>query len=177
MRVRTVSVVMAVSLVVGLVILRNSISASSLGSDFDVVFKYGVKGPNPEPRNALNTLRDTYTRDMVVDAPRTIRLRLTQGDLEAIRGKMEEIGFYDYPIGFRVNVSPGEAVGMVTPFSSYHIMVYSHGVVVKELYWDDEIFNKDEKADALRELFSLIIEIIESKPEVKRMPQPRAGYC
>ena len=66
---------------------------------------------------------------------------------------------------------------MVTPFSSYHIMVYSHGVVVKELYWDDEIFNKDEKADALRELFSLIIEIIESKPEVKRMPQPRAGYC
>ena len=45
MRVRTVSAVMAVSLVVGLVLLRNSISASSLGSDFDVVFKYGVKGP------------------------------------------------------------------------------------------------------------------------------------
>jgi hypothetical protein len=97
MRVKTVYVVIAVALVVGIVLLRTSISASSLGSDFDVVFKYGVKGPNPEPRNALDTLRNTFTRDMVVDPPVTIRLRLTQGDLEAIRGKMEEIGFYDYP--------------------------------------------------------------------------------
>jgi hypothetical protein len=176
MRVKTVYVVIAVALVVGIVLLRTSISASSLGSDFDVVFKYGVKGPNPEPRNALDTLRNTFTRDMVMDPPVTIRLRLTQGDLEAIRGKMEEIGFYDYPRGFRVNISPGEVVGEVTPFSSYHVKVYSRGVLVKELYWDDEIFNWDERAYALRELFSLVIEIIESKPEVKRMPQPRAGY-
>jgi hypothetical protein len=177
MRVKTVHAVMALSLVVGLVLLRNSISASSLGSDFEIVFKYGVKGPYPEPRNVLNTLRDTFTRDMVVDPPVTIRLLLTQGDLEAIRGKMDEIGFYVYPRGFRVNVSPGEAVGEVTPFSSYHVKVYSRGVLVKELYWDDNIFNKDESAEALREFFSLIIELIESKPEVKRMPQPRAGYC
>jgi hypothetical protein len=176
MRAKTVYAVIAFSLVLGLLLLRTSISTSSLGSDFDVVFKYGVKGPNPEPRNALNTIRNTYTRDMVVDPPVTIRLRLTKGDLEAIRGKMDKIGFYDYPRGFRVNVSPGEVVGEVTPFSSYHVKVYSRGVLVKELYWDDEIFNWDERAHTLRELFSLVIEIIESKPEVKRMPQPRAGY-
>jgi hypothetical protein len=176
MRVKAVYAVIAFSLVLGLLLLRTSISTSSLGSDFDVVFKYGVKGPNPEPRKALDTLRDTFTRDMVVDPPVTIRLRLTKDDLEAIRGKMDEIGFYDYPRGFRVNVSPGEVVGVVTPFSSYHVKVYSRGALIKELYWDDEIFNKDERADALRDLFSLIIELIESKPEVKRMPQPRAGY-
>jgi hypothetical protein len=49
--------------------------------------------------------------------------------------------------------------------------------LVKELYWDENIFNKDERAEALRELFSLIIELIESKPEVKRKSQSRAGYC
>ncbi|MFQ6053369.1 MAG: hypothetical protein ACE5OO_03965, partial [Candidatus Bathyarchaeia archaeon] len=65
---------------------------------------------------------------------------------------MVEIDFFQYPTRFRVRVPLGEVPGMMTPFSSYHFKVLSHGVVVKQLWWDDEIWYEDERAENLREL-------------------------
>lgn len=169
-------VVLSVAFLLGLVVLIRSSFLVDLESDFNLIFKFGVKGPASEPKNVLNTIKGTFTKDMVIDPPVTVKLRLTEEELEIIHRKMVEIGFFQYPTVFRVRVPPWDSIGIVTPYSTYIFKVVSHGVVVKQLRWDDEICNENERAENLRELIRLIIEIIESKPEYQRMPKPRAGY-
>lgn len=139
-------------------------------SDFGLIFRYGVMA-----RNELNTFRGTYTKDMVSDPSITVDLSLSEGELDSIYQKMVEIDFFDYPDEFSVSVLPGESVGMVTPHSSYYFKV-EYGSRVKELRWEDRIINKDEKADKLRELIKLIRDVIESKEEYQRLPEPTSGY-
>lgn len=140
------------------------------GSNLNLIFKYGVGA-----KNELNTFQGTYTKDMVMDPATTVNLSLSNDELARIYQKMVEIDFFGYPANFSVSVPSGEAVGMVTPYSSYYFKV-EYDSKVKELWWDDNITNEDEKAEKLRELINLIIGIIESKEEYKELPSPRGGY-
>lgn len=168
--------VLIAAFILGLFVLYRLSLFVGLESNFDLIFKYGVKGPSSEPKNVLDTFRGTFTKDMVIDPPITVKLRLTEEELDRIHQKMLEIGFFQYPTSFRVRVLPWESRCIVEPYSSHHFKVISHGHVVKQLWWDDEICNENEKADNLRELIRLICEIIESKPEYEKLPEPRAGY-
>ena len=139
-------------------------------SNLNLIFKYGVGA-----RNELDTFQGTYTKDMILDPSITVNLSLSNDEVDGIYQKMIEIGFFDYPEEFSVYVPPGESIGMVTPHSSYYFKV-EYDSKVKELWWNDEIVNRDEKAERLRELIRLIIDIIESKEEYKKLPSPRGGY-
>ena len=139
-------------------------------SKFNLIFYYGV-GAN----NGLNTFEGTYTKDMIMDPPITVNLSLSEEELDSIYRKMVEIDFFDYPDEFSVSVPSGEAIGMVTPHSSYYFKV-EYDSKVKELRWEDKITNEDEKANKLRELIKLIRDIVESKEEYKELPEPRSGY-
>ena len=138
--------------------------------NFNLIFKYGVGA-----RNELNTFKGEYTKDMVLDLPITVSLSLSNDELDRIYQKMVAINFFDYPDKFSVSVPPGETIGMVTPYSSYYFKV-EYNSKIKELSWEDNITNKDEKAEKLRELIKLIVEIVESKEEYKKLPPPRGGY-
>ena len=137
---------------------------------FDFIFRYGVGA-----KNELDTFEGTYTKDMVLDPSVTIKLSLTEEEMNQIQQKMTEISFFDYPEVFSVAVPPGEPVGSITPFASYYFKV-QQGSITKELKWDAEIVNKDAKADKLKELIKLITDIIQSKPEYQKLPPPNGGY-
>jgi len=139
-------------------------------SNFNLTFKYGIGA-----WNELNTFDGTYTKDMVMDPSITVNLSLSKEELDRIYQKMIEINFFDYPDQFSVFVPPGQSVGMVTPYYSYYFKV-EYDSKVKELSWKDKIINQDKKAEKLRELISLIRDIIESKEEYKQLPPPRGGY-
>ncbi len=139
-------------------------------SNFNLILKYGVGA-----RNELNTFNGTYTKDMVSDPSITVNLSLSKEELDRIYQKMVEIDFFDYPDKFSITPSPGESYGIVTPYYSYYFKV-EYNSEIKELWWEDEITNKDEKADKLRELIKLIWDIIESKEEYKKLPEPTSGY-
>jgi len=139
-------------------------------SSFNLIFKYGVGA-----KNELNTLQGTYTKDMIFDPSITVNLSLSQEELDRIYNKMVEINFFGYPDEFSIFVPPGELVGMVTPHRSYYFRV-EYDSRVKELWWEDDIINQDKKAEKLRELITLIQDIIESKDEYKQLPLPRGGY-
>jgi hypothetical protein len=139
-------------------------------SDFNLIFKYGITA-----RNELNTFKGTYTKDMVMDPPITVELSLSKGEMDRIYQKMVEIDFFDYPDKFSVSVPPDEPIGMVTPYASYYFKV-EYDSQIKELRWEDEITNPDEKADRLRELIMFIRDIVESKEEYKKLPEPTSGY-
>lgn len=139
-------------------------------STFNLIFKYGVGA-----KNELNTSQGTYTKDMVMDPSITVNLSLSKEELDRIYQKMIEINFFGYPDEFSVSVSPGQSVGMVTPYCSYYFRI-EYDSKVKELRWEDNIINEDKKAEKLRELITLIRDIIESKEEYKQLPPPRGGY-
>ena len=139
-------------------------------SGFNLEFKYGITA-----RNILDTFKGTYTKDMVADPSVTIDLSLSEEEKDIIYQKMVEIDFFSYPDEFSVDVSPGELIGIVTPYASYYFKV-EYDSQTKELLWEDEITNPDEKADMLRELVLLIRNIIESKEEYKALPEPTSGY-
>jgi len=140
------------------------------GTGFNLVFKYGVGA-----RNELDTFNGTFTKDMIIDPPVTVNLTLSKEELDTIYQKMKEIDFFAYPDRFSVSVHSGESTGMITPYSSYYFKVaYDSGL--KELWWEDKITNKDEKAEKLRELIEFIKNIVEAKKEYKELPPPRGGY-
>jgi hypothetical protein len=136
----------------------------------NLIFKYGVTA-----KNELDTFKGKFTKDMITDPSITIELSLSEQEMESIHQKMVEIDFFNYPDRFEVNVLPGELTGMVTPYSTYYFKV-EYNSQVKELWWGDEITNPDQKAEKLRELIMLIRNIVESKEEYKKLPEPRSGY-
>ena len=138
--------------------------------DFNFIFRYGVTA-----KNEIDTFHDKFTKDMVNAPSITINLSLTKEDMDSIYQKMVEIDFFNYPEEFKVTVPEGELTRLVTPYSSYYFSV-EKGAIFKELKWEDEIMNQDEKADRLRELTSLIRDIIESRPEYQVLPEPSGGY-
>jgi predicted small lipoprotein YifL len=139
-------------------------------STFNFILNYGTFA-----RNEIDTYRDKFTKDMVIDPPITVDLRLTEEEMDRIYQKMVEIDFFSYPEEFRVTAPPSGATTIVTPYSSYYYTVEKDSQI-KKLRWGDEIMNPDEKADKLRELYYLIMSIIESREEYKALPEPRSGY-
>ena len=139
-------------------------------SNFNLLFKYDVGAGDQ-----LNTFNNTYTKDMVMDPPITVGLKLTDEEKQKIYGKMIEIDFFNYPDEFAITVPPGQVVGIVTPSPSYYFHV-EYDSRKKDLSWNDYILNDDARADKLRELIRLVEDIVESKDEYKRLPPPSGGY-
>ena len=142
-------------------------------SGLNLVFKYGVGGA--PTKNVLDTASGTFTKDMIMDPPVTVKLKLSGDDLNRIRSKMDEIGFWDYPDVFEPEPR-GEGM-MVTPYSSYYFKVERDGAV-KEVTWENQYLYLDEslRATNLKELAQLIWGMIQATDEYKAFPEPRGGY-
>jgi len=139
-------------------------------SGFNLIFRYGVGA-----KNELNTFDRTYTRDMVQDPSITVKLSLSEEEVDSIYQEMMEIDFFDYPDNFSIVPPTSESRGIVTPYYSYYFKVQRDSGT-KELWWEDEIVYEDMKADRLRELINLIWDIVKSKDEYKALPEPTGGY-
>jgi len=149
--------------------------AASEASCYDLVFVYGVKGNRPDPVNRLDTMRGTFTKDMVSDPSITFELVLTNEQMAEIMGRMVEIGFLSYPSLYTPPTGP--VVSSVTPYSTYHLKLYRDGVIVKQVRMDTDVVSDDPKTENLVSLFTLIMNIIQSTDAWKDSPKPRSGYC
>ena len=143
------------------------------GSDFNLVFEYGAGGA--PTKNVLDTFQGTFTKDMIVDPPVTVKLKLSDQDLSRIRDKMDKIDFWDYPDVLEYEPRADGLTVMVTPYTSYYFKA-TMGKVVKEVTWENEYLDESPRAVALKELAQLIQQIIESTPEYEALPEPRGGY-
>jgi hypothetical protein len=146
----------------------NTMSANA--DNFNFIFKYGFSG-----RNTLDAFKGIYTKDMGLEAPITIELKLTPEEMNSIYQKMVETDFFNYPDKFSVILPSGEMENRVMLYFTYFFKVTYHGQT-KELLWHEKVTNSEVKADKLRELIKLIRDIIESREEYKKLPEPKAGY-
>jgi hypothetical protein len=137
---------------------------------FNLIFKYGVGA-----KNVLDTAHGTYTRDMIVDPAVTVKMRLSQEELDRILAQMDDIDFWKYPDVFLPELPPDGLRRHMTPYSTYYFTA-KRGEVVKELRWDDESDDQGARATRLRDFIKLIRDIVESREEYKTLPQPSGGY-
>lgn len=104
----------------------------------------------------------------------TTKMALSDDEVGKIRLKMEEIDLFSCPAEFKT--SHGDTIHMVTPSASYIFVVTQDSSLTRVEWKDNIIYEKDEKANRLRELADLIRGMIESKEEYKRLPEPQGGY-
>ncbi len=171
--------ILAVAVVILGVVLSMMISKPTIKPmqpNFAFVFAYGWC-----ETNRLDTIRGTYTKDLLTQPSSfvTIRLRLTGAEMFRIYRKMIQIDFFGYPDAF---TSSGpfwtfwQSKGIVTPAPEYRLMVRNGGQT-KHLHWLDNVTAPTSgQADRLRELMQLIQGVAEARPEVQHLPQ-RHGGC
>lgn len=127
---------------------------------FDFAFKYGVGA-----KNELDTFHDTFTKDMIVDAPITITLKLTDEELDGIREKIEELNLFRPTEGSSTKV-------IMSPCTDYDLLTQTFAVQ-SHVAWDgcEDGVNQD-----LESLETYIRSIVESKDAYKALPEPQGGY-
>jgi hypothetical protein len=164
--------VLTITFILGVVVLHGAYRTPCADSDFNLILRYGVGA-----KNELNTLKGTYTKDMVNRPSITTRLCLTREELDVIYLKALEIDLYNFP---RTMSAPpeGGVIGEQTPYFTYYLEV-RNGTTIKIMKWSDQFTTttESEKYDDIMELVHTIIEIIESHPEYQKLPEPTAGYA
>lgn len=129
-------------------------------NSFNLIFKYGVGA-----KNELNTFNQTYTKDMVMAPSVTVKMSLSNNELNSIYQKINDLKLFNESIEPESNM-------MVTPCSSYYLKVQINSEQ-KELSWDN---CRGRIRDKLQQFSNYIIQIIESKEEYKKLSTPRSGY-
>jgi len=148
--------------VAGFLIFRQiNLLTQNSPADFNLIFRYGVGA-----KNELNTVNQTYTKDMVMDPPITVDLKLTDSELAGVYKKMSDLKV------FEINEASTEKNVMVTPCSGYYFKAQI-GFLIKELSWDG---CRGKINDKLQQFTDYIIKIIEAKEEYKKLPDPRGLY-
>jgi hypothetical protein len=141
---------------------KNSQKLPVSGPDnFNLIFKYGVGA-----KNELDTFEQTYTKDMVLDPPVTIKFALSSSELTEIYQKINDLNLFDK--------GPEQPKGnvFVTPCSNYYLKAYIDSTN-KEIYWNN---CRGKVSVQLEEFSSFVISIIEAKAEYKKLPIPKSGY-
>lgn len=128
---------------------------------FNLIFRHGVGA-----KNELNTFEQTYTKDMVMDPPVTIKFKISESELTSIYQKINDLKLFD------MNEEITDGNMFRTPCDSYYLKVQID-TTPKDLSWDN---CRGKISDKLQEFTNYIISVIESKEEYKKLPTPKAGY-
>ena len=123
----------------------------------------------------LDTFKGEFTQDRVVEPDINIPLGLSNDQMTMIYEKMVEIDLAQYPEVFEV-LKPliGEVVMISSPYN-YALMV-ENGKSKTSVRWTDNIVQPTTaKADRLRELFRLIIQMVREDPGYQQLPEVNFG--
>ena len=96
--------------------------------------------------------------------------------LQTVYAKMVEINFFSYPSLYSVPTPASGAYGLATPSYRYRLMA-RNGDLTHTVVWEDNIFVEPTppESERLRELFDLIRGMVDSDPDVQRLPTPQVG--
>lgn len=138
----------------------------TMPGDFAFDLRFGITS-----RNEINTLKGTFTKDLVTAGTVTTKLTFTKEELQAIYNKMKEINI----------VAPKKTVpifkaGERTPFSEDFWEITLNGKQVT-LYVTDKYIKRTRDAQDLIELREYIFTLVQQKEEYKKLPPASGGYA
>lgn len=137
--------------------------------DFAFILKYGIGA-----KNELDTKAGTYTKDLILSGTISIPLELSTDELTKIYNEMYKIKINNYPEKFKPD-NDAAVQRSVTPCQTYELLLTANGKE-QQITWVDSSLSEKTDANNLRDLINLIISAIESKEEVKKLPEPRGAY-
>jgi len=139
-------------------------------SNFGFVLEFGSCS-----MDKLDTFKGEFTQDRVVEPSITLALQLSDEQMTMIYEKMVEIDLARYPEVFEVpKPLIGEVVMISSPYN-YALMV-QNGESKTSIRWTDIIVQPTTtKADQLRELFRLIIQMVHEHPGYLQLPKVKFG--
>jgi hypothetical protein len=157
----------SVTIVLAYAMLMNSLPKyDSSKNAVNIIFRYGVGA-----KNELNTLKGTYTKDLVMDGRATTSMVLSQEELKSIQTELTETGFFSIPENFPSNPSM-----TVDPQTDYCIIA-QEGNQTKEVNWCNNSLMETNIQNNLTQLVTYLRSMIEQKPEYKSLPAPSGGYA
>jgi hypothetical protein len=140
--------------------------------DFSFVASYGVGA-----KNVLDTAAGTFTKDMIMAPSVTTQLRLTQAEIDDLYADLARMKLFEYPAFYQPDaVDPGPTM-FVTPHMTYRLEIHMGDQKVLDLVWDDTSLSAKPAAIALRDWFTKLQQLIESKPAWKALPPAEGGYA
>lgn len=165
---RKLRVLLAVCLVVilGYYGVRPLLFTPSYPDDFQIVFKYGVR-----TRNILNTSAGTYTKDLIRDPSVTIKLTLTEREMDTIWSLIQENEFYTIE-----EQSWGRSQS-ISPNYQYSLYVHAEGYPDRTLTMTELYYSHKPNEEAFFNITYTIKSIIENRPAYKKLPEPNGGYA
>jgi len=137
--------------------------------NFNFSLKYGILA-----RNHIDTFHDTFTKDLILNGTISVPFVLSEDEFSRIQQKLLEIDFFSYPDTFVVELTDS-LIGYLRPHPTYLFKVKLDSIT-KALFWEDEVVTNNPRAINLRAAINSIIQIIESKPEYRRLPPAKGGY-
>jgi len=139
-------------------------------SNFGFVLEFG-----PCSIDKLDTFKGEFTQDRVVEPSITIPLELSDEQMTLIYSKMFEINLARYPEVFEVpKPLIGEVVMISSPYN-YDLIVQNGESRISIRWTDNMVQPTTPKADRLRELFRLIIQMVQEHPGYQQLPQVNFG--
>jgi len=163
---RRISVLFSLSML-SLFVLDSCSSLSNNPTDpqsLQIKFQYGF-------RNELNTAEGTYQKDLVMDGIIKVPFWLTTNEQKTILEKMSAIQFFSFPD--TLHRAPGL---LIEPDPSPDFLRLKYQGEEKSVIWYYPLDSRSEYSQPLSELTELIKQIIESKPEYKKLPPAQGGY-
>lgn len=125
-------------------------------NDFNFIYSYGVT--SGETPNRLNTFKDTFTQDMVIEDPFTGPMELSDDEMIMIQNEIEGLDLF------------GEKTSdaWMTPCSEYSLKVG----LEDEITWYDCRGMTDDQ----NEFVTFMRQFIDSQEEFQNFPEPQAAY-
>jgi hypothetical protein len=144
---------------------QDSISPDPM-RDFNFIYEEG-RG------TMIDTFRGRITKDLVIGPDTTVDLALSKSELNRVYAKMISIGFFDMPEPHPPYTLEDRSCRH-SPHTTIRIEATS-GSRTRKLYWDTAICVLHETAEwkGLKELQSVIWEILTQRPEFKTLPAPK----
>jgi hypothetical protein len=125
--------------------------------------------------NELNTLEQTYTKDLVLDGYITVDFWLTESEQESIRNKLNVVDFFHFPDTLIYQIGSDSIMVSISPDPGWQFLQVADENRDKIVYWRYPLPEGNEFVPRLVELKNLIIDIVEAKPEYQALPPPRGG--
>lgn len=138
--------------------------------NFGFVFEFGSCNIDK-----LDTFKGEFTQDRVVEPSITLPMQLSDEQMTMIYGNMVEIDLARYPEVFEV---PKPLFGEVTMLSSpyNYALTVENGESSTSIRWTDDIVQPTTpEADRLRDLFRLIIQMVQEHPGYQQLPEVKFG--
>jgi len=125
--------------------------------------------------NQLNTFEQTYTKDLVLDGYITVDFWLTEAEQERIGTKLGAVDFFSFPDTLIYQMGHDSIVVRMEPDPGWQFLRIADENRDKIVYWRYPLPEGNELVQRLVKLKNLIIDIIEAKPEYKKLPPTRGG--